>query len=580
MREQAEKRTGWLLIGGRGYWRDLLLTVLLGSLTAGCAAALMFTSGELISRSALRPENVLMVYVPIVLVRTFGLGKAALQYAERLAGHHVALRALAAMRAKLYFLLERQAVNLRSRYRLGDLLGLLADDIEQLQNLYLRVAFPALSGLAVYGGAVALLAESGGLTAVWLMAYGGFWLFAVPLVALRRVHTAKRAYQPQRSLLYRELADAWYGLTDWVLSGRSSEAVASFRKRQAVAGTREQALRRMEWRRQWLSRCAASGAVVLTVLWVSGQLEAGRMENIWAAACVLAVFPMMETVTRVNDALVRLPDYLASLQRLGKVEADAQAMREVGAIEQEDPLPASGPVDIQMEHIGFRYHSTSDWALKDVSLSLPQGKKVAVLGRSGAGKSTLLQVLSGQRIPEEGHVTVYHRQKPEGHVRCFSVLNQKPHLFHTSIANNIRLGRSDASEDEIRHAIRRVGLEGLVSSLPAGIDTPMEEAGSRFSGGERQRIALARILLQPSPVVLLDEPTTGLDRETELDLIQTLFQVLEDRTVVWFTYRLTGMEAMDEILFLERGTVAMRGTHEELMNRYERYRRLYQLDHG
>lgn len=93
MREQAEKRTGWLLIGGRGYWRDLLLTVLLGSLTAGCAAALMFTSGELISRSALRPENVLMVYVPIVLVRTFGLGKAALQYAERLAGHHVALRA-------------------------------------------------------------------------------------------------------------------------------------------------------------------------------------------------------------------------------------------------------------------------------------------------------------------------------------------------------------------------------------------------------------------------------------------------------------------------------------------------------
>ncbi|GIQ65947.1 hypothetical protein PACILC2_45150 [Paenibacillus cisolokensis] len=165
-------------------------------------------------------------------------------------------------------------------------------------------------------------------------------------------------------------------------------------------------------------------------------------------------------------------------------------------------------------------------------------------------------------------------------MRCFSVLNQKPHLFHTSIANNIRLGRSDASEDEIRHAIRRVGLEGLVSSLPAGIDTPMEEAGSRFSGGERQRIALARILLQPSPVVLLDEPTTGLDRETELDLIQTLFQVLEDRTVVWFTHRLTGMEAMDEILFLERGTVAMRGTHEELMNRYERYRRLYQLDHG
>lgn len=597
MKEQTDKRISWLLIGGRRFWQTMLLTVVLGSLAAGCAAALMYTSGELISRSALRPDNVLMVYVPIVLVRAFGFGKAALQYAERLAGHHAALRALSAMRVKLYRLLERQAVDLKSRYRTGQLLGLLADDIEQLQNVYLRVAFPALSGLAVYGGVCFLLADSAGLAALWLAAYGGVWLLAVPLLALWRADTARRASQPHRALLYSELADAWFGMTDWTLSGRTAQAIASFRQRQAAADIREKALRRMEWRRQWLSRCAAAGAVLLTALWVSGELEAGRMEHIYAAACVLAVFPLMETLAKVNDAVVRLPDYRVSLQRLAQVEADSQAVRAEEASKQVEPFPVLGPVHIEAKRIGYRYASASGWALRDVSLSLPQGSKVAVLGRSGAGKSTLLQLLCGQRAPAEGRVTVrslsaQFAQAAKGMQNaqdmqdmqaelagCFSFLDQKPHLFHTTVANNVRLGRSDASDEEIRQALRRVGLEQLVDALPAGLDTPMEEAGSRFSGGERQRIALARILLASRPVVLLDEPTTGLDRRAELDLIRTLFAVLEERTVVWFTHRLTGIEAMDEIVFLERGTVVMRGTHEELMSRYERYRRLYELDH-
>lgn len=575
MKKQADNQTGWFLTGGSGYWPRLLLVILLGSLAAGCAAALMFTSGELISRSALHPANILIVYVPIVLVRTFGLGKAALQYAQRLSSHHVALRALSAMRGKLYRLLERQAVNLHSRYRMGELLGLLADDIEQLQNLYLRVVFPAFSGLFIYGAAIALLARSGGLIMLWLMAYGGFWLFVAPLFALWRVYAARRNHQPHRALLYRELADAWYGLTDWVLSGRTAQALASFRLRQAEAGIREHALRRMEWRRQWLSRCAAAGAVVLTVIWVSGQLDAG-METWWAAACVLAVFPIMETITSVNDALVRLPDYLASLQRLAQVQVEAELEgRESG---QDDYRYASGPVDIQVERIYFRYTPASDWILKELSLSLPQGKKVAVLGRSGAGKSTFLQVLGGQRIPVKGKLTVNGQPIQAGQARYVSILNQKPYLFHTSIANNVRLGRSDASDEEIMQVLRCVGMERLVASLPEGCNTSMEEAGSRFSGGERQRIALARILLQPSPVVLLDEPTTGLDRETELDLIRTLFHVLKGRTVVWFTHRLTGMETMDEILFLERGTAIMRGSHEELMAHYGRYRSLHRLD--
>jgi ATP-binding cassette subfamily C protein CydC len=151
-------------------------------------------------------------------------------------------------------------------------------------------------------------------------------------------------------------------------------------------------------------------------------------------------------------------------------------------------------------------------------------------------------------------------------------------LFDTTLANNIRLGQPDATEAEIRDAVALARLEPLVASLPEGLLTRMQEAGQRFSGGERQRVALARILLQKTPVVILDEPTVGLDPKTERELLSTMFSSLQDRTLIWVTHHLVGVERMDEILFMENGQIVMRGTHDELMEHYPRYRNLYLLD--
>lgn len=159
-----------------------------------------------------------------------------------------------------------------------------------------------------------------------------------------------------------------------------------------------------------------------------------------------------------------------------------------------------------------------------------------------------------------------------------AVLNQSPHLFDTTVANNIRLGRPDASDEDIRRVVRQVGLETLVDSLPDGYDTRMLETGGRFSGGERQRIALARILLQDTPVVILDEPTVGLDPQTERALLATMFTALQGKSLLWITHHLVGVEQMDEVIFIENGRIEMRGPHAELLERYPRYRNLYQLD--
>lgn len=160
------------------------------------------------------------------------------------------------------------------------------------------------------------------------------------------------------------------------------------------------------------------------------------------------------------------------------------------------------------------------------------------------------------------------------------VLNQKPYLFATTVENNIRLGNQHATTEEIQEVIRKVRLDDYINSLPDGLQTQMEETGQRFSGGERQRIALARILLQDTPIVILDEPTIGLDPVTESELVETILSTLQDKTIIWITHHLTGIEQMDKVLFLDKGQISMQGTHEELMAMNARYQQLYLLDRG
>ncbi|AHV99681.1 amino acid ABC transporter ATP-binding/permease protein [Paenibacillus sabinae] len=247
---------------------------------------------------------------------------------------------------------------------------------------------------------------------------------------------------------------------------------------------------------------------------------------------------------------------------------------------------AAGGTDINSAHISirqadYRYEEAGEWSVRDLTLDIPQGKKIAIIGRSGAGKSTLLKMIQGALAPTAGAVTIngmaaasYGEQIPS----IISVLNQRPHLFDTTVANNIRLGDPEASEEQIAQAGALAKLGDLIDSLPAGYDTRVREAGLRFSGGERQRIALARILLQNTPVVLLDEPTVGLDPRTERELLSTIFAAMEGKTLIWVTHHLVGAERMDEVIFMENGRVEMRGTHAELMASEPRYRRLYELD--
>lgn len=585
------KREEWLRPYTKAYSGRIAAIAVLSLLTALSASLLLFTSGYLISKAALRPENVLMIYVPIVLVRTFGIGKAALHYIERLVSHDTVLRILSQMRVRLYQVLEPQALFVRSRFRTGELLGALADDIEHLQNVYLRTVFPMLTAVIMYGLWIAALGCFDLSYALLMGGYVGILVFILPGLSLWLTRKKYRRMKKERQGLYQKLTDAVLGINDWVISGRAQQFVGSYENDERKVAAIDSELKSWGRWRFLIGQCVVGIAVVSMICWSEQLTVRGDIPAVWIAAFVLVVFPLMDVYLPASEAVEKIPEYqdsrarLAGLSDPSPVQAGEAAPRGLvpePSIPEEALRQARQHADIRLDQVRFRYDGAADRVLDGISLHIPQGAKVAVLGRSGAGKSTLLKLIQGAITPESGRVTInrvsadrFGEHIPE----VMAMLNQSPYLFDTSVANNIRLGRPDAAEDEVRHVSRLVGLDMLIESLPAGYATPMLEAGQRFSGGERQRIALARILLQNTPVVLLDEPTVGLDPKTEQSLLATIFDALQGKTLLWITHHLLGVHQMDKVIFLENGKITMSGSHAELMARNAHYRQLHHLDY-
>lgn len=579
------KQEQWIRPYFRVYSGRFALYLILGALTLLSASMLMFTSGFLISKSSLQPYNILMVYVPIVGVRTFGIGRAVIHYMERLVGHDTVLRILSKMRVKLYKILEPQALFISSRYRTGDLLSVLADDIEQLQNVYIRTVFPSLVALILYAAAVIGLSGFDVVFAGLVATYIFILVVVLPFISLKLTRATNIAVKRERNGLYQKLTDAVMGIGDWVISGRQAEFLESYERDEEIVARKEQRLRTWARWRSLIGQMVVATIVVSMVYWSAGQAAAGSIDPTFIAAFVLIVFPLADAFLPVSEAMERIPQYRESLSRLDRISGQDNESATVNGsgsgIRGKVLNVVSRSVSLELRNVKFAYSSDDANSVDNVSLDIPQGKRIAIIGRSGAGKSTLLKLIQGAIAPVSGSVTINGlpaKDFGDDISKVISVLNQRPHLFDTTIANNIRLGRPESSDEEIIQASTLAQLDELAQSLPAGLDTPMRETGQRFSGGERQRVALARILLQNNPVLILDEPTVGLDPRTERELLSTIFSTTKGKSLIWVTHHLVGAECMDEVIFMEHGVILMRGTHADLMKREPRYRNLYRLD--
>lgn len=568
----------WIIPYLKQYRGLFVLAIFLGALTILFGGGLMFTSGYLISKASTRPESVLMVYVPIVGVRTFGIGRAVLSYVERLTGHQFVLRILSNMRVRLYKVLEPQAVLLRSRFLTGDLLGVLADDIENLQNYYLKTLFPAIVSLVIYTVIIICAGLFSIPFAILFAVMIGLLTFVGPILSYLYTKAKNEKIKQGRHQLYQQFTDAVFGISDWVFSGRYLNFIERYEKKQHELLMVETKLHSFVNWRSVLNQMVLGIIVIIAIYWADDMAVNGKIPGTFIAAFGLVMMSLLESFLPLSEAVSEASNYQDSIKRLESMDSHDSKWLEIEGNDNEN-IDLS-QVMIECNHVSFQY-SSEPQLINDFNINVYQGEKIAILGPSGAGKSTLLKMIQGALEPTSGEVLLNGRKANEiqrSIPKMLSVLNQKAYLFHTSVLNNIRLGNPEASDEEVYEVAKMVGLHEMIKKLPNGYATNMKETGQRFSGGERQRIALARILLQKTPVVIMDEPTVGLDPITENKLLETIFSTLKGKTIIWVTHHLAGMDKMDRIIFMDQGNITMSGSHQQLLD-IERYKRLYELDH-
>ena len=555
-----------------------MATLLLGTLTFLASCGLTFTAGYLITRSSEMPYNVLMVYVPIVLVRAFGIARPVSHYLERLTSHNTVLTILGTMRVKLYDALEQQALFVRSRFQAGDVIGTLSDDIEHLLDAYVRTIFPTVIALLLFLFSVIALAIFDWKFALWIAICLALIVFIYPVLSLYLLKKRRTDLKEKQGSMYRILSDSIFGITDWIISGKKKRFTEEFTNIRNGAFDLEKKMTAWNQLRTFQLQVLTGIILIFVGVWAGMEAQSGNILPTYIASFTLVTLPLLEGLIPTSEAIDHVPKYQESLQRIDHIQQYVYEQKEY-----ESTVSLPEKPDIEFKEVNFTYKEGKKQALTDFSLQIPYGQKIAILGKSGAGKSTLLQLLFGTYVPDRGTITIGGHAPVEYGERItdvLGILNQKPYLFATSVENNIRLGKQDATKEEIEKVIQAVKLDEYIHTLPNGLETQMEETGQRFSGGERQRIALARILLKDTPIVILDEPTIGLDPITERELLETIFAVLRDKTVIMITHHLIGLENMDNIIFLDQGEVMMQGRHEELLAENSRYRQLYRLDSG
>lgn len=575
-RNAARRPDRWVVPFFKRYWKALALALFLGVATFGFASGLMVTSGFLISAAAEMPGSILMVHLPTLFVRIFGIGKPILQYLERLTSHDWVLRMTSSLRLKLYETLEHDAVFFRRSHRTGDILGLLAEDIGHLQNLYLRAVFPTVVAWLVYALAVIAL----GLFSPWFaLAFAlvlGVEVFLVPLVSMLANRARVERRKAMKNELYGELTDNVLGASDWIFARRGKEYLSRHQAAEQAMRAVNARLDRFARRRDLASTAVFGIAAALLLLWAGGYFggQPGGAAN-WIAAFVLGFFPLVDAFAPLPAAATEGCVYRDSIRRLNELPQEAEASEPAPAVE--------APLSIVVDHVAFSYPGSPRVVLDDVSLTIPQGQKIAILGRSGSGKSTLASLVRGDLTPTAGSVTlngVPASRFGDDMAKHIGVIQQQTYLFNMTLRENLRIGNPAATDEEVWEVLAHVGLAGMARRLPEGLDTLVDEAGMRFSGGERHRIALARVLLQDTPVILLDEPTVGLDPVTERALLDTFVENARGKTLIMITHHLQGVSAMDRVVFVENGKLEMEGSPAELERTSERYRRLLAFDRG
>jgi ATP-binding cassette, subfamily C, bacterial CydC len=536
-------------------WARLLLAVALGVAGAMSTVGILAGSGYVVDRAAFRPGLGAIAGL-LAVVEVLAFLRGPLRYGERLVAHDAAFRSLSRWRVWLYDRLEPLAPAGLRGWRSGDLLARVTGDVDTLQDLFVRCLLPVSVTVAAAALAVVLV---GTVLPVAAAVLGGALLVALvatPVLAVT-TGTARGAEAALRGELSAEVVDLLRAAPDLLAYGQEENVLGRIEE---IDGE----LTRLSRRRAWSAGAGAAVVAVCLGAAVVGVLATGidAVRSHHMAAVMLGVLPLaavgaFETVPAVAVAAVRMSDVVAAGRRLLAVEAIPVPVTD-------PPRPAAmpeGPLEVRVADAHLRYGDDLPWALDGLSLTLSPGERLGVVGSSGAGKSSLVNALLRFWPLQAGTAALggveLVRLRQRDVRRAVSLVDQDAHLFGGTIRHNVSLGRPRAGEAEIGDALRRAQLGAWVATLPDGVDTPVGEDGVQVSGGERRRIALARALLAGGPVLVLDEPTAGLDQEAGARLVADVASgaASTGTSVLLVTHREGELHGFDRVVEMEDGRV-------------------------
>ena len=553
-------------------WR-LLAAAFFGVIAAASTVALLGTSGWLISYAAEMPP-VLSLGIAAVMVRSFALSRSVFRYLERLMGHDAAFRGLTDLRVTIYERLERLSPVGLLRFGRGDLLARLVADVDAALDLPLRVVLPWVQAAVVSAATVAFLAwlvpggpaepalsglPGAGLALGTVLLIG---LVVVPWIVARIAARAELRLAPARGDLSESVVSSLDGAADLLAFGAVDAAVAD-------VGRRDDELTSVAKRESaglglgvGLSTALQGAAVVACLVAAIPAVVDGRIAPVWLAVAALLPLAAYDVVSTLPTSALAYQRVRGSARRLNEV---LDAPDPVHDPREADPLPRP-PLPLNCRGLVAAW--SHEPVLRGIDLDLAAGERVAVVGPSGAGKSTLAMVLL-RFLDYSGSVELSGTQLSalDGDAirEEVGLLTQDAHIFDTTVRENLHLGDPRASDDELRAVLARVGLAGWLTHLPGGLDCDLGPHGAAISGGERQRLALARLMLADRRLLVLDEPTEHLDPQAADALTDDVLTVTAGRSTLLITHRLHGLDRVDRIIVLVAGRVRAVGTHAELV---------------
>ena len=484
--------------------------------------------------------------------------------------HRSAYNALTRLRLRIISHLQRLPLGFFQERKVGDLVNIINHDVEQIE-IYLAHGLPEILSATLFP------------VLLWVIIMVLDWRLGLSLISLLPVaFLLQMAVKTLWGKSFQHFMESTQKMSEDLL-----EYVATISVIKAFSNEEnrtEQVLGGMRDYIRWVKRSMFSVTVPMTLItmFLEGGIVVMTLIGLWMMSSGEL------TVARFILALILGGLFSSSFAKLatfqhfriiyGQSLAKVQSITEVQTKETADKKTDTTQTDVCFEHVTFSYPNKKDNALKDVCLQFPRGSHTAIVGESGSGKTTLASLMMGFWHPQTGTIRLGGENIMEFSERniadYFSMVQQEVFLFNTTIRDNIRIGRPTATQKEVETAAQRARIHDFIMGLPNGYDTLVGEAGVKFSGGEKQRISIARMLLKDSPIVILDEATAALDGENEKLIQEALDELQRNKTVITIAHRLNTIQDMERIVVMDKGQVVSKGTHQELMKDCSLYRNM------